>query len=68
MPISPVKIFHKRVICNFSEYNIVVFSPPGDGDDDDPDQDHEEPQLLVRLLQGGEKALQASEMAHKLTE
>ena len=39
---------------------------PGDGDDDDPDEDHEEPQLLVGLLHGGEEGLQTGEMPHKL--
>ena len=40
--------------------------PPGDGDDGDGEEEHQQPQLLVRLLQRGQQRLEAREVAHQL--
>ena len=40
--------------------------PPGDGDDGDGEEEHQQPQLLISLLQRGQQRLEAREVAHKL--
>ena len=39
---------------------------PGDGDDGDGEEEHQQPQLLISLLQRGQQRLEAREVAHKL--
>ena len=54
-----------KKVCNVS---LLLILQPGECEDTDKEEDHQQPQLLVRLAQRGQQALQALEMANQLEE